>query len=356
MRGAAERGAPARLLILSDTLAGGLGAAVRLQAEWFCCRHWTVTVAAPADGPRPTALATFVELSGVSSARQIKEMTRGQRAVRGLRQFVVPGTVVHVHGLRSLLLARLGGLPTPFVTIHGAHPDVTDPPGYAALRRGWLRNVPRMCARAVTVEPGYPPPWHYEPHASPNLRSLDVLPMPSGGVPTIGWIGGLDSRKQPELFVRAIAAVADRGHSIRGLLAGAGPRGEEIAALVRDTSAPVEMIGHADPVAVLRRSWALGLFARSEGTPLAVMEAMWAGRTVVGSPVAGIELLVGDTGTFAATVDAAADAFVRIAQDLDGTTTRGLAAAQRVRGLVGPWTPWDTTEPHYLRYLAGASG
>jgi glycosyltransferase involved in cell wall biosynthesis len=165
----------------------------------------------------------------------------------------------------------------------------------------------------------------------------------------------MDTRKQPELFVRAIAEVARRGQPIKGLLGGSGARLGEISALVHELRAPVEVLGQADPTDVLRRSWAFALFARSEGTPLAVMEAMWAGRTVVGSPVPGIEWLVGDTGTIAGSVDAAADAFQRIAADRDHTAESGLAAAQRVRALVGPWTPWDTTEPHYLRYLAGRS-
>jgi hypothetical protein len=355
-----ERGAtgitlPHRLVIVSDTLAGGLGALVRLQAEWFCCRHWDVVVAAPADGDRPVAAVKFVELPAVESARRVGQMTRARRAFRDLRGELGAETVVHVHGMRSLLVARLAGLPTPFVSVHGAHPDATDPPGYAQLRRLWLRTLPRLCERAVTGEPGYPPPWVYEPHASPLLRQLDVLPMPTSDVPTIGWLGGLDTRKQPELFVRAIAEAARRGATVRGLLAGAGARAEEIAQLVQELRAPVELLGQADATDVLRRSWAFALFAKSEGTPLAVMEAMWAGRTVVGSPVPGIELLVGDTGTIAGSVDAAADAFVHIASDRDWTTRQGLAAAERVRALVGPWTPWDTTEPHYLRYLLSVS-
>ena len=113
------------------------------------------------------------------------------------------------------------------------------------------------------------------------------------------------------------------------------PRRRDRARLVQELRAPVELLGQADATDVLRRSWAFALFARSEGTPLAVMEAMWAGRTVVGSPVPGIELLVGETGTIAGSVDAAADAFVRIASDRDWTTRQGLAAAERVRGLVG---------------------
>jgi hypothetical protein len=41
-----------------------------------------------------------------------------------------------------------------------------------------------------------------------------------------------------------------------------------------------------------------------------------------------------------------------VASDRDATRERGLAAAQRVRALVGPWAPWDAMEPIYLDYLA----
>lgn len=340
------------MLVVSDTLAGGLGALVRLQAEWFGCRHWGVIVAAPADGTPPAPPAQWVEIPAVVSARRGAEMARARQALRDLRLFVDDATVVHVHGMRSVLLARLAGLPTPFLSVHGAHPDVSDPPGYAQLRRLWLRNLPRLCVRASTGEPGYPPPWVYEPYASPALRHLDVMPLPNGDVPVIGWLGALDQRKQPEIFVRAVAETTRRGQPLRGLLAGSGGRHDEIRALIADLGAPVEMLGQVDPAALLRRCWALALFSPSEGTPLAVMEAMWAGRTVVGSRVPGIELLVGDTGIIASDVDAAADAFVRIARDRDATVALGLRAAERVRQLIGPWTPWDTVEPLYLDYLA----
>jgi glycosyltransferase involved in cell wall biosynthesis len=279
-------------------------------------------------------------------------MTAARRALRELRLFVDGDTVVHVHGMRSVLLARLAGLPTPFLSVHGAHPDPSDPPGYALTRRLWLRTLPRLATRASTGEPGYPAPWVYEPYASPALKHLDVMPLPNRDEAVIGWLGALDKRKQPEVFVRAIAETARRGVRIRGVVGGTGDRAAEIAALIAELSAPVEMVGQVDAATVLRRSWALALFARSEGTPLAVMEAMWSGRTVVGSPVPGIEYLVGDTGFIAGTVAAAADAFERIATDRDATLRRGLAAAERVRDLVGPWTPWDVMEPIYRGYLA----
>jgi glycosyltransferase involved in cell wall biosynthesis len=342
-----------RLLVVSETLAGGLGALVRLQAEWFASRQWGVIVAAPADGPAPEAPAVWVETPAVVTARRAGEMAAARRALRRLRVFVDDATVVHVHGLRPMLLARLAGLPTPFVSVHGAHPDPSDPPGYGSLRRLWLRVLPRFAVRASTGEPGYPAPWVYEPYASPALRHLDVMPLPEGAGAVIGWLGALDQRKQPEVFVRAIARANAAGAPVRGLLGGTGFRHDEIAALIAELAAPVELLGQVDPVDVLRRCCALALFSPSEGTPLAVMEAMWTGRTVVGSPVPGIEYLVGDTGCIAGTVDDAAAAFARIAGDRDATARLGAAAAARVRTLVGPWTPWDTLEPLYVDYLAG---
>jgi hypothetical protein len=118
-----------RLLVVTDTLAGGLGALVRLQAEYFASRNWGVIVAAPADGPAPDAPAVWVELPGVVTARRAAQMTAARRALRRLRLFVDADTVVHVHGMRSVLLARAAGLPTPFVSVHGAHAYSRDPRG-----------------------------------------------------------------------------------------------------------------------------------------------------------------------------------------------------------------------------------
>src|SRR3712207_4517768 len=111
----------ARLIVISDNLAGGLGAGGRVQSEWFAARHWDVTLAAPLDGTTPKPPTSFVQLPRVVTARRPHEMNRARASLRSLRDSVDERTVVHVHGMRSLLLARLAGLPTPFVTVHGAH-------------------------------------------------------------------------------------------------------------------------------------------------------------------------------------------------------------------------------------------
>ncbi len=336
---------PRRLLIVSDTLAGGMGALVCAHAEWFAAHAWDVVVAAPADGPPPGSPATFVPVPAVRSTRAIGEMMRAGRALRAVwREHGAPGAVVHVHGMRSFLLARLAGLPKPFVSVHGAHPSADDPVGYRAVRKAWFRVIPRLARGATTGEPRPESGWTFTPFASPLLASLDVLPFPgTDSPPTFVWLGLLDDRKQPEVFVRAMAGAP----GARGVLAGDGPRAAEIAALIRGLDAPVEMVGHADAVPLLKQAWALCLFAKSEGTPLAVMEAMWAGRTVIGSDLPGVRHLVGDTGVLGDDVAVVAAAITELVDDHALAARRGAAAAARIRTLISPDTPWAQLERSY---------
>jgi glycosyltransferase involved in cell wall biosynthesis len=333
-----------RLFVVSETLRGGIGAVVRSQAAWFIDHGWRVVVAAPADGDAPAGV-TYVELPAVPSARAIGSVRACARVLReAWRTQVGSDAVVHVHGMRILFVTRAARLPKPFVTVHGAHRSHDDPAGYAIVRRAFRRVVPMLAARAFTVEPGYGPGWTYQMHAGPALATTGALPFPSAGVPAVfGWIGLLDERKQPEVFVRALATVARDGVAAQGLLAGDGPRATEIKALIDELGAPVTMLGFAEPTEVLRGSWALCLFSRSEGTPLAVVEAMWAGRSVIASSLPGTLELMGGTGTFADDVEGAARAIGELAGDYALAQSRGVAAAARIRTLVDVDAPWPAT-------------
>lgn len=339
-----------RLLIVSDTLAGGMGALARTHAAWFAARNWETTLAAPADGTRPAAPVEYHEIPAVSSLRRFGQVHSAWAALRAVGQAERnrDAMVVHVHGMRSFLLSRLAGLPRPFVSVHGTHRADDDPWGYNALRRTWFALLPRLSRGASSGEPTGAPGWTYYPFASPLLAKLGRLRFPAADTtPVIAWLGLLDDRKQPELFVRAIARVAANGLNVRGLMGGAGPRFDEIAALITQLSAPVDLLGDTDPVPLLEQAWALALFSHSEGTPLAVMEAMWTGRSVIASPLAGNAHLIGDTGVLAATVDEAATGIAAIVQDHAHAAERGDAAAARIRTLVTADTPWAELEASY---------
>jgi glycosyltransferase involved in cell wall biosynthesis len=207
--------------------------------------------------------------------------------------------------------------------------------------------VPLIAADASSAEPGYGRRWRYLPFASPRLASLDVMPFPAPTtVPTFLWVGALDERKQPEMFVRALASVASSGRSVRGIIAGSGPRSAEIERLVTATGAPIRLVGHADPAPLLVDAWATVLFSRTEGTPLSIEEAMWVGRAVIASDLPGIAHLVGTTGALA-TTEAEAVAAVEMFCDNAHARAAGAAASARIRAVIDVDAPWPELAHRY---------
>ena len=333
------------LLICSDSLEGGLGAVVRRHAEWFSGRSWTVDVASGGRAPEAGLAARYTSLPMPSTARRLDRMASAAMALRGLIRVTRP-EVVHCHGLRSLLIARLARWQAPFVTLHtlGTTPD--DPPGYATVRRWALRTVPMVAAAAFSASPGAPASWSFVPHASPRLARLDRLAFPPAStVPTFLWVGRMDLVKRAEVFVRAIAELHSK-QPVRGLIAGDGPTRPSIEALIRQLHAPIELLGITDPEPLLAESWGLGLFSTSEALTFAIQEAMWAGRAVVCSPIPGPAWLVGDDGLLAGDVAAAVTAFQRLC-DHATAAALGEQASVRVRSLISPDDPWPFMEAAY---------
>ena len=345
-----------RLLVVADTMVGGLGAVARDHARWFGEHGWQVTLAAPApsgaaDGPpQPGGAAGVVDLPVPGSARQIRLMLRAAGRLRHAAADVC-ADIVHVHGMRSAAIATVAGIRRPFVSVHGVTAMASDPPMYHAVRRSGRAVVARLAAEASSAEPGYGTGWRYLAFASALLPGLDGLPFPpAGSIPTFAWLGALDARKQPDVFIRALAELAGTGRRVRGIVAGDGPRAAEMAELVRTTNAPVELVGHASPRRVLAEAWAVALFSRGEGTPLAVEEAMWAGRPVVASRLPGIEYLMGTTGWLAGDANHAAAAFAELC-DHDVARAAGAASGRRIRAVIAPDDPWPALEQAYRRRL-----
>jgi glycosyltransferase involved in cell wall biosynthesis len=318
-----------RLLLVADTLDGGLGAAVRAQATWFERDGWAVQV--------------FDHVP--ERARDGLAMVRAAAALRHVARRFDAG-VTHCHGLRSFVVARLVTSPAPFVTLHGSGPVPSDPPLNDATRRAGRRIVPRLAAGAFTATPDGQRAWRFLPHASPRLAGLREVPIPDGP-PTFLWLGRLAEPKRPDVFVRAMAAIADTG--ARGLVVGDGPLRAEVEALVRSLGAPVDMLGERDDVAgLIAGSWAVGLFSTHEALSFAVQEAMWSGRAAVVSDRPGLRWLAGRDGFVVPDADAAAPAF-RTLTDPEVARARGAASARSLRAILRPDDPWPAVASEYER-------
>ncbi|MHB8437649.1 MAG: glycosyltransferase [Acidimicrobiales bacterium] len=338
-----------RLLIVVDSLPGGLGQAARAHQAWFLDHGWHVDVAAPPHqlgvdipGLIPIALpSTVLDIKGLAGAAQ---------TLRDLRRRLRP-SVVHCHGARSFVATRLSGWQAPFVTLHWIGRVASDPPGYGLLRGPGLSAVSLFAARAFSVFPECPRGWRFVPFASARLPALEQLGSPRASEPTMLWVGRLDEPKRPDQFVDAMAQLAQSVPGVRGLMAGSGPLEEAVSGQIERLGAPVSLLGQiADLTPYLEQAWAVVVLAGSEGLPFALQEAMWVGRPFVASDLPGARWLVGDdarVGTLVHDTDGATVAMARFCSH-DTAVAAGKAAAQRIRGLLDPYDPWPAMERAYL--------
>ncbi|HZU35553.1 MAG TPA: glycosyltransferase family 4 protein, partial [Gemmataceae bacterium] len=133
----------------------------------------------------------------------------------------------------------------------------------------------------------------------------------SANAKIIGTVGRLDEIKRQDLLIRAVARLRERGQQVHLLLVGDGPRLEELKALAADLAAAayVHFAGYqSQPERYLQLMDVFALTSRSEGMPLAVLEAWAAGVPVVASRVGGLPALIeeGQTGLLFPSGDEAA--------------------------------------------------
>ena len=116
------------------------------------------------------------------------------------------------------------------------------------------------------------------------------------------FVGNLNERKQPELYIRAVMALAKKCEGrLKAAVVGGGPLENELKRVIntQDMNDCIQMIGKVDDVySYLRRSSVFVLPSLSEGTPRAAMEALANGNIIVLRDVANNAdlLTVGETG------------------------------------------------------------
>ena len=328
------------LFLITDSLQGGLGLAVLAQADYFRRRNWRVAVAAP-DQPAAVDVPEIIHLPVPTTAFQLVGILRTARTLRSLLRTRNP-RVVHAHGLRSHLLVLLAGR-RPYVSVHGGGRMSGQSGVSVAFRAACRRFAPLLARRAFSVAP-MPGAWTLTLVASPRLQELKQTPFSAvAKIPTFLWIGRLDAPKLPHLFVQAVSKAAGIS-PVRGVMIGDGPHFAEVAALVEELAAPIELRGASEDIATaLEAAWALCLFSESEGLPFVVQEAAWAARPLLVTPLPRLRWFLGEEAEYAATVDEAAAAMLRLtrrsyAEDL------GVRAAARVRTQLKPDSPGPDLE------------
>lgn len=196
---------------------------------------------------------------------------------------------------------------------------------------------------------------NFAPHNFNNLVVManPIEPWPSEtadlSAQTITVLGRLSHEKGPDIALDAWARIADAHPQWTLQFVGDGP----LANLIEDSALP--RVRHVptttDPLGVLRASGLLLLPSRTEGMPLAVMEAMASGLPVVATDCsAGVRELVGECGVLVPPGDpgalaSALDSLLTTAQrraDL-GMRARNRMAAYQLAPILDRWE-WLLTQ------------
>jgi glycosyltransferase involved in cell wall biosynthesis len=142
------------------------------------------------------------------------------------------------------------------------------------------------------------------PHSQRFRTALGLSPE----VPLVGFVGRLAWEKGPDEFLRVAARVHSRRPALHFVLVGEGPLQEQLIQLVHELGLEdcVHLAGlWEDMTEVYSALDALVVTSRSEGMPLAVLEAMACERPVIAMAVGGVAEIIeeGVTGYLIAPQD-----------------------------------------------------
>ena len=178
------------------------------------------------------------------------------------------------------------------------------------------------------------------PNPAPAASAVPLAPVTEGAKPfRVGMVGRVVAVKDVATFLRAAAIVAAEIPNCEFAVIGPLDHEPDYAHRCRRLAAELEIgdqvtfTGETDSAPWYQRLDAVALTSVSEGQPLALLEAMAAGRAVVATAVGGSTELVAGAGLLVPPRDpgATADALLRLA--VDAPLRARLAAAGRMRAL-----------------------
>ncbi|MGE0192337.1 MAG: glycosyltransferase [Planctomycetota bacterium] len=367
---------------------GGPSRQIEALAPRLAERGWSGPVLAgwpePGEGDAFEDLGRLgVPVLRVPSLRRGLSPRRDARALRellGLLESERPD-ILHTHQGKAGALGRRAARRLGIPVVHTFHGHHFDTPGW----RGWLvRRVerelarstdalvalssrqaddlrralgPRHAPRIVVIAPAL------DADAFAAAASAETVQRPAAGRWRVLFLGRLVAVKRVDRLIEATALLRERGRDVELHLAGDGPLrvALEQQARARGVHEHVRFLGTLDrPQPHVVAADVVALASQSEGTPLALLEAMALQRPVVAPAVGGIPDIVSDGVQGRLVEDASpatlAAALEHVLADRARARAMGQAAGRHVRDRFGPERLADETAALYDRLTNGVQG
>lgn len=272
---------------------------------------------------------------------------REYRSLSALVARLQPG-VVHTHGYRADVIggmvARAHRVPT-VSTVHGFTGGGIRNRLYERMQSIALRRADAVIAVSAPLvgrltEAGIP---REKIHCVPNgfTKAVDTLTREAArkrlGIRAetlvAGWVGRLSREKGADVMLDALAEADPRWHLS---VIGQGPEFDRLqrqAATLRITGRIAWHGAIASAGSMLRAFDAFVLSSRTEGTPIALFEAMSAGVPIIATRVGGVPDVVGPSHAIlvpAEQPEMIAQALLELERDPFGASSRSMRARERL--------------------------
>jgi glycosyltransferase involved in cell wall biosynthesis len=213
--------------------------------------------------------------------------------------------ILHTHGYKATILTGAFGLAANYPCVSTVHAEASQ----AHVRKLWPAMEARLLRRfraIAAVSPAIRDELVQRGVAPDLVRIVangieDPAVGPAGSCvtkpfhPTLVFVGRLAPEKNLHIALQSVARLRRQHEGIGLVIAGEGPLRAELAELARQLGIDqaVQFHGHVnDVVPLLRQADCFVLPSRTEGVPIALLEAMAVGTPIVASAVGGIPAVV----------------------------------------------------------------
>ncbi|MFV0253894.1 MAG: glycosyltransferase family 4 protein [Beutenbergiaceae bacterium] len=282
-----------KIVQVAGSAAGGVRGHVRELAAGLALGD-RVILAAPGETARPWIRglrSTIVDITD-------RPRPQDSAVVAKLRTMSRRADVVHAHGLRAGALAALAltGLSTPLVvTLHNLP---VGGPAVQAVAGGLERLVARRAAVVLVVSGDIGERMSAIGASRVERALVPAQPRTPGQLDRDGLgvtaqqlvvtLARLAPQKGLDLLMETAGLLADRVPDAVWLVAGDGPRREELQQIIDDEALPVRLLGRrGDAPDLLAAADVVVSTAQWEGQPLWLQEALAAGAPIVATDVGG---------------------------------------------------------------------